>query len=235
MDNLFYSRDEEDDDVENVRKINLDELYDKKKEKDLQKLQTFNRILNRIHEKIKMTSRQKLNSSFCWYVVPEVMLGYVNYDRAMCISYVLAKLEENDFQVRYTHPNLIFISWGHYIPTYVRNEFKKKTGIEIDESGDLVPNDDADEGEASKNPFSKNGNGSGSGSRGGNNSSSAVGGMKANMNTLLYKNGKTANPALAEVAVKKKEYTPINSYKPTGKFIYNESLFQHIQNKTGES
>lgn len=126
MDNLFYSRDEEDEDVENVRKINLDELYDKKKEKDLQKMQIFNRILNRIHEKIKTTSRQKLNNSFCWYVVPELMLGYVNYDRAMCISYVLAKLEENDFQVRYTHPNLIFISWGHYIPTYVRNEFRKK-------------------------------------------------------------------------------------------------------------
>ena len=54
MDNLFYSRDEEDEDVDNVRKINLDDLYDKKKEKDLQKLQLFNRILNRIHEKIKM-------------------------------------------------------------------------------------------------------------------------------------------------------------------------------------
>ena len=99
----------------------------KKKEKDLQKLQTFNRILNRIHEKIKMTSRQKMNNSFCWYVIPELLLGCVNYDRAMCISYVLAKLEENDFQVRYTHPNLIFISWGHYIPTYLRNEFKKIT------------------------------------------------------------------------------------------------------------
>ena len=53
MDNLFYSRDEEDEDVENVRKINLDDLYDKKKEKDLQKLQIFNRILNRVHEKIR--------------------------------------------------------------------------------------------------------------------------------------------------------------------------------------
>ena len=113
MDNLFYSRDEEDEDVENVRKINLDDLYDRKKEKDLQKLQIFNRILNRVHEKIKMTSRLKLNSSVCWYVVPEVMLGYVNYDRVACISYMLAKLEENDFQVRYTHPTLIFISWGH--------------------------------------------------------------------------------------------------------------------------
>lgn len=50
MDNLFYSRDEEDEDVENVRKINLDELYDRKR-KGFAKMQIFNRILNRIHEK----------------------------------------------------------------------------------------------------------------------------------------------------------------------------------------
>jgi len=86
MDNLFYSREEEDEDVENVRKINLDELYDTKKEKDLQKLQVFNRILNRIHTKIKMTSRQKINSNFCWYVVPEVMLGIMT---ASCAFHIL--------------------------------------------------------------------------------------------------------------------------------------------------
>jgi len=62
--------------------------------------------------------------------------------------------------------------------------------------------------------------------------------MKANMNTLLYKNGKTSNPALSDsnsnsaVNLKKKEYTPINNYKPTGKLIYNDSFFEHIQNKT---
>ena len=182
MDNLFYSR-EEDEDVENVRKINLDELYDTKKEKDLQKLQVFNRILNRIHTKIKMTSRQKINSNFCWYVVPEVMLGIVNYDRVMCISYIIAKLEENDFQVRYTHPNLIFISWGHYIPTYVRTEFKKKTGISIDEHGNKKEegNDNSEEG------------GSGGGIRLITNSG---GGENANIDHTLLNRNKTTGQSL---------------------------------------
>jgi len=218
MDNLFYSR-EEDEDVENVRKINLDELYDTKKEKDLQKLQVFNRILNRIHTKIKMTSRQKINSNFCWYVVPEVMLGIVNYDRVMCISYIVAKLEENDFQVRYTHPNLIFISWGHYIPTYVRTEFKKKTGISIDEHGNKKEegNDNSEEG----------GGGGGGGIRLITNS----GGDNANIDHTLLNRNKTSAASTTNPNLVKKEYKPINSYKPTGNLVYSNDFLKKIDDR----
>lgn len=213
MDNLFYSHEEEDEDVENVRKINLDELYDTKKEKDLQKLQVFNRILNRIHAKIKLTSRQKINSNFCWYVVPEVMLGIVNYDRVMCISYVIAKLEENDFQVRYTHPNLILISWGHYIPTYVRTEFKKKTGISIDEHGNKKEDSNNNREEGGIRLITNSG-----------------GDNNANIDhTLLNRNktsGASANPNLV-----KKEYKPINSYKPTGNLVYSNDFLKKIDER----
>jgi hypothetical protein len=224
MDNLFYSRDEEDEDVENVRKINLDELYDKKKEKDLQKMQIFNRILNRIHEKIKTTSRQKLNNSFCWYVVPELMLGYVNYDRAMCISYVLAKLEENDFQVRYTHPNLIFISWGHYIPTYVRNEFKKKTGIAIDEHGNRKE----------VNADGTDGTDGGGGIRLITNSASASSSASSaadnggNLDHALLNRNKVMSGSNVII---KKEYKPITSYKPTGNLVYSNDFLKKIDEK----
>lgn len=220
MDNLFYSRDEEDEDIENVRKINLDELYDKKKEKDLQKLQIFNRILNRIHEKIKMTSRQKMNNSFCWYVIPELMLGYVNYDRTMCISYVLAKLEENDFQVRYTHPNLVFISWGHYIPTYVRNEFKKKTGIAIDEHGNRK--EDANN--------ENDGTDGGGGIRLITNSSSSDSGGNLD-HALLNRNKTVAGTGPNANVIIKKEYKPITSYKPTGHLVYSNDFLKKIDEK----
>ena len=218
MDNLFYSR-EEDEDVENVRKINLDELYDTKKEKDLQKMQVFNRILNRIHTKIKMTSRQKINSNFCWYVVPEVMLGIVNYDRVMCISYIVAKLEENDFQVRYTHPNLIFISWGHYIPTYVRTEFKKKTGISIDEHGNKKEegNDNSEEG--------------GSGGGGIRLITNSGGGENANIDHTLLNRNKTSAASSANPNLVKKEYKPINSYKPTGNLVYSNDFLKKIDER----
>jgi hypothetical protein len=215
MDNLFYSREEEDEDVENVRKINLDELYDTKKEKDLQKMQVFNRILNRIHTKIKMTSRQKINSNFCWYVVPEVMLGVVNYDRVMCISYIVAKLEENDFQVRYTHPNLIFISWGHYIPTYVRTEFKKKTGISIDEHGNKKEegNENSEEGGGIRLI------------------TNSGGGENANIDHTLLNRNKTSAASSANPNLVKKEYKPINSYKPTGNLVYSNDFLKKIEDR----
>jgi len=224
MDNLFYSREEEDEDVENVRKINLDELYDTKKEKDLQKLQVFNRILNRIHTKIKLTSRQKINSNFCWYVIPEVMLGIVNYDRVMCISYIIAKLEENDFQIRYTHPNLVFISWGHYIPTYVRTEFKKKTGISIDEHGNKKEdggNDNSEEGLG----------GGGGGIRLITNSNSGGGGDNANIDHTLLNRNKTSSLSNANPNLVKKEYKPINSYKPTGNLVYSNDFLKKIDDR----
>ena len=132
MDDLFKFHS---DNVENVEKINLDELYEKKQEIDKNKLFTYNKILTRIHEKIKLTSRQKCDQHFCWFVVPEIILGVANYDHAGCIAYLVEKLQENKFMVRYTHPNLLLISWLHYVPNYVRTEFKKKTGTAIDEYG----------------------------------------------------------------------------------------------------
>jgi len=60
------------------------------------------------------------------------------YDYRDCTAYVIEKLRENKFVVRYTHPNLLFISWKHWVPSYVRNEIKKKTGTVVDEFGNIV-------------------------------------------------------------------------------------------------
>ena len=122
-------------------KLNLDELYEKKREHDLRKLEVFNKILNRIHHKIKLTSRQKLDEQYCWFVVPETMIGIPKYDQGACIAYMLDKLKTNGFVCRYLHPNVLFISWKHWIPSYVRTEFKKKTGKNIDGFGAFVKED----------------------------------------------------------------------------------------------
>ena len=119
-------------------KINLDELYEKKKQYDLSKLEIFNKLLNRIHTKIKLTSRQKRDEQFCWFLVPEVMIGVPKYDQSACISYLMDKLDTNGFKVKYLHPNVIFISWKHWIPDYVRTEIKKKAGVNIDGYGNFV-------------------------------------------------------------------------------------------------
>jgi len=122
-------------------KLNIDELYEKKHQQDLSKLALFNKILNRIHIKIKNVSRQKIDEQFCWFVVPEIIIGVPKYDHAACVAYLIDKLKTNGFNVRYIHPNLLFISWIHFVPSYVRNELKKKTGIIINEYGKKIEDD----------------------------------------------------------------------------------------------
>ena len=119
-------------------KVNIDELYEKKRKQDLNKLDLFNKILNRIHVKIKTISRQKVDEQACWFLVPETMIGVPRYDQAGCIAYLISKLQTNGFNVRYIHPNLLFISWNHWVPSYVRTEIKKKTGITLNEYGKKV-------------------------------------------------------------------------------------------------
>ena len=132
-------------------RLNIDELYEKKRQHDLGKLEVFNKILNRIHVRIKTTSRQKLNEQFCWFVVPEVIIGVPKYDQGSCIAYLMDKLKENGFNIKYIHPNTFFISWMNWVPSYVRTELKKKTGIVVNEYGVRVEQDDDNEGIPSHN------------------------------------------------------------------------------------
>jgi hypothetical protein len=133
MDTIFTLRDDEVSD-----KINLDDLYEKKKQQDLNTLNIYNKILSRIHNKIKVVSKQSIDNQFCWFVVPEIMIGIPKYDNGACIAYIIDKLKTNGFIVKYTHPNLLFISWKHWVPSYVRNEIKKKTGVIVDGYGNKL-------------------------------------------------------------------------------------------------
>ena len=125
------------DDNNESLKLNMDELFAKKQQQDLNVLNNYNKILMRIHSKIKHTSKQLVNDECCWYIVPEFILGIPKYDHKECIAFIIDKLRDNGFIVRYTHPNLLFITWKQWIPTYVRNEIKKKTGKIVDEYGNL--------------------------------------------------------------------------------------------------
>jgi hypothetical protein len=128
-----------------TEKINIDDLYEKKRQQDLNKLELFNKILHRAHVRIKTVSRQKVDEQFCWFLVPETIIGVPKYDQGACIAYVMDKLKTSGFNVRYIHPNLLFISWLHWVPSYIRNEIQKKTGIKINEYGEKIDEKNDDE------------------------------------------------------------------------------------------
>ena len=142
------------DDQESTRKVNIDELYDKSQQRDLKQLAIFNKILNRVHKRITMTARTKQTEKHIWFTIPEYIFGEPIYDQGDCVAHLVVKLEENGFHVRYVHPNTLFVSWNNWVPSYVRNEIKKKTGIVLDEKGNIVRKEVKD-GENSDDPNNK--------------------------------------------------------------------------------
>lgn len=182
MDTIFTLGDEHDEQI----KLNLDDLYERKQQHDLNTLATYNKILNRIHNKIKLISRQHITDQHCWYTIPEMIIGIPKYDHGACTAYIIHKLQENGFVVHYTHPNLVFISWKHWVPSYVRAEIKKKTGVVVDGNGKPVDKDD-------------NGRGSGQVDT-------------SNPNELMFHR----SGASSIEQKTGKEYKAITSYKPSG-------------------
>jgi hypothetical protein len=132
-------------DEESNGKINIDELYEKQQQRDLKQVSIFNKLLNRVHTRITTTSKMKPKEKHIWFTVPEYIFGEPVYDKGDCTGYLVAKLEENGFHVRYVHPNTLFVSWENWVPSYVRSEIKKKTGIILDEKGNIIEKPDNDE------------------------------------------------------------------------------------------
>ena len=200
---IFYNFSSKIDSDDTSLKLNIDELYSKKQQQDLNVLKNYNNILIRIHNKIKYCSKNIINENCCWYIMPEMILGIPKYDHRDCTAYVIEKLRINGFIVRYTHPNLLFISWKQWVPSYVRTEIKKRTGNSIDENGNIINED------------SINNNN--------NNNNSAL--SSVNSEHMLFSNNKSIKTTSA------KDYKDIKTYKPSGNLIYNNSLLEKINIK----
>jgi hypothetical protein len=145
-------------DAEVNEKISLDELYDRKHQVQLHRLGIYRKILNRVHTKIKMIARQKINNDYLFYIVPEVIFGFPKYNLNECIAFLIEKLQENGFNIKYTHPNLLFISWNHYIPAYEREKIKEMTGKTIDGFGNVIKDKNNNNNKQQENIFNLNNN-----------------------------------------------------------------------------
>ena len=126
------------DEDESVGRVDIDSLFEKKQQKDLKQLSIFNKILNRIHKRIRLTGSTKVKDKHVFFTVPEFIFGEPLYKQGDCIGYLVVQLEQNGFLVKYIHPNTLFICWENWVPSYVRNEIKKKTGKIINEKGEII-------------------------------------------------------------------------------------------------
>ncbi len=90
--------------------INIEELHREQDRKEQNKSEIFVTILEKVHQKIKFTS-QVSKDKFCFYSVPTYVYGLPLFDINSCIIYLTKTLTENGFDIKYTHPNLLLISW----------------------------------------------------------------------------------------------------------------------------
>jgi hypothetical protein len=121
--------------------LNIDELYETKKKNDLNRLEIYNKLLLKVHTRIKTASRLRNSENFCHFIMPEILVGYPNYNISDCVVFIIDRLQNDGFVTRYVHPNLLLISWNHWVPMHVREEYKKKTGIAINSYGETIQKD----------------------------------------------------------------------------------------------
>jgi len=67
------------------------------------------------------TSQLSGNTSSVLYSVPPFILGLPKMDMEDCIVYLVWQLRQAGFEVRFTWPNLLLISWKHHESAYLVN------------------------------------------------------------------------------------------------------------------
>jgi len=95
------------------------ELYDKRKTKDASKLRAYNKILEQIYNRIRVISRLPNSQCFLLYTVPPFIFGLPKLDLEDCIVYLIYQLRHAGYDVRYSPPNMMHISWIHHEKSYM--------------------------------------------------------------------------------------------------------------------
>ena len=104
---------------EKTPQLNPSELYDRRKSKDASRLRTYNKILEQIYNRIRVISRLPNSQCYLLYTVPPFILGLPKIDLEDCIVYLIYQLRHSAYDIRYTSPNMLYISWAHHEKSYI--------------------------------------------------------------------------------------------------------------------
>lgn len=105
--------------AQDVPKLQPHHLFEKREKRDHARLRAYNQILEQVQHRIFTTSQLPGNPSYLVYTVPPFILGLPYIDLQDCIVYIVYNLRQNGFEVRFTYPNLLYISWASYEKEYL--------------------------------------------------------------------------------------------------------------------
>lgn len=99
-------------------KVEIHKLFDKYHQKQQKRLRVYEKIYDKIMHKIRNICNKGENIFSTYYVIPEYQFGSPLYNQTTCIAYCIIKLRKIGFEVNYTHPNFLYISWHKFINSY---------------------------------------------------------------------------------------------------------------------
>jgi len=104
-----------------MSQLNINDLYDTARRKELAKFTIFDSILKKCHNKIKSYSTN--HKTECLYEIPGFVLGTPLFNRDELQEYIISSLLKNGFIVN-RHPQYyVYISWD------IKNKEKRKKSI----------------------------------------------------------------------------------------------------------
>ena len=93
-----------------MSQINMKELYSTINQKTLRRMELYDFILKKCHSRILYNSG--LQRTYCFYQIPEFVIGVPLYDIIELRNYVMNSLKTNGFEILYIEPNWLFIYWN---------------------------------------------------------------------------------------------------------------------------
>jgi len=94
-------------------------LFDVRLKKDQARQRAYNQILEQALQKVAHCATAPNQPTFVYYNVPPFVLGLPSLDLKDCIVYIVYQLRYQGYEVRYTFPNLLWISWAHHERQYL--------------------------------------------------------------------------------------------------------------------
>ena len=98
------------------------DLYERRVARDHARLRAYNTLLEQIYHRVYKTSQLSGSAASILYTVPPFILGLPKLDLEDCIVYLVFQLRQSGFDVRFTYPNLLFISWKHHEKEYLTKQ-----------------------------------------------------------------------------------------------------------------
>ena len=111
-------------------------LHIEKNIKENIKNEMFNIVLKKCSQDIIYTNSYT-DKTYVIFDVPNIIIGFHNYDKLSCVSYLMHQFTQKGYIVQFMEPNKIYIDWGtntsklsnlqKIIPTSNPNKLQQQT------------------------------------------------------------------------------------------------------------